>query len=700
VNFLVLETAILLLLLVACLSAFIFRPLKLPYTVGLVVVGFGIGHLEGFGIPADTLSELVLSPDLILFIFIPPLIFESAINLDNRLLERNLLPILALAGPGLILSMFLIGGLVSWLTPLAVGSALLFGALVSATDPVAVIALFKEFGVAKRLTVLLEGESMLNDATAIVAFEILLFVIASAGAATLNPSDVLLRITAVLVGGLLVGLLMGILMGFALALAKTEVLIQVTVSVIVAYMTFIIAEHYLHVSGVIAVMVAGLILGRHTSRRITAAQRVFFKEFWGYTAFLANSLVFLLVGLSSADFLGGFSAFDPRDLSLAVGIAIVAALLVRAIVVFSIIPPLNRYLSDGPIDWRYRAVMSWGGLRGAIALALVLSLDQNFSDRDLLLAMTLGVVLFTILVSGGTMGAIIHRLRLDTPHLIERLMEAEALFLASQRAADTLADLEQREPFRGTVPKSTGSRFQDKLNQAETALRTTWSSLRTSSKLSRRALWTQALALEQKGYQQLFDSGVISDGILEKLQLLVDLKREAARMDHIPPPVAAHELLTAGWGGKMRSGFVERQSRGEQLLDDVMEQGLSDLVRDQRQKQALQTSYEYELAMFEVAGDVAVQIEELAKQHALEKAIAAGCVRAYQTMREQSLRRLRDAAIDEPRLVCDLQALIVRQHALSGAAKMVDQLVAQGLISREIAAKTRAELSEPWVKAE
>jgi CPA1 family monovalent cation:H+ antiporter len=330
----------------------------------------------------------------------------------------------------------------------------------------------------------------------------------------------------------------------------------------------------------------------------------------------------------------------------------------------------------------------------------VLSLDQNFSDRDLLLAMTLGVVLFTILVSGGTMGAIIHRLRLDTPHLIERLMEAEALFLASQRAADTLADLEQREPFRGTVPKSTGSRFQDKLNQAETALRTTWSSLRTSSKLSRRALWTQALALEQKGYQQLFDSGVISDGILEKLQLLVDLKREAARMDHIPPPVAAHELLTAGWGGKMRSGFVERQSRGEQLLDDVMEQGLSDLVRDQRQKQALQTSYEYELAMFEVAGDVAVQIEELAKQHALEKAIAAGCVRAYQTMREQSLRRLRDAAIDEPRLVCDLQALIVRQHALSGAAKMVDQLVAQGLISREIAAKTRAELSEPWVKAE
>ena len=586
-NVLALESTILLLLLVACLSVFIFRPLKLPYTVGLVIVGFGIGQIERFAIPDGALGELALSPDLILFIFIPPLIFESAINLDNRLLERNLIPILVLAGPGLILSMFLIGGLISWLTPLAIGSALLFGALVSATDPVAVIAIFKEFGVAKRLTILVEGESMLNDATAIVAFEIVLFLVASAGTETFSPSGALLRVAVVLLGGLLVGLLMGVLMDFALALAKTEVLIQATVSVIVAYMTFIIAEHYLHVSGVVAVMVAGIVLGRHFSRRITAPQRAFFKEFWDYVAFLTNSLVFLLVGLYSADFFGGFSAYDTGKLWLAVGIAIVAALLIRTLIVFALIPPINRYLTDGPIDWRYRVVMSWGGLRGAVALALVLSLDQSFANRDLLLAMTLGVVLFTILVSGGTMGTIIHRLRLDTPHLIERLIEAEALFLASQHASDTLVDLEQKEPFRATVPESTRSRFRDKLNQADTALRAIWSSLGASSKLSRRALWTQALALEQKGYQVLFDTGVISEGVFEKLELLVDLKREAAHQDHLPPPVPAHEPLAAGWEGKMRSGFVKRQSRGDELLDDVMEQSLSDLVRDQRQRRAL-----------------------------------------------------------------------------------------------------------------
>jgi CPA1 family monovalent cation:H+ antiporter len=485
---------------------------------------------------------------------------------------------------------------------------------------------------------------------------------------------------------------MGILMGYVLALARTDILIQVTVSVIVAYMTFIVAEHYLHVSGVLAVMVAGLIVGRYTSRRITPAQRAFFKEFWTYAAFLANSLVFLLVGLSSVGFFGGFGTFESGEPWSAIGLAIVAALLARAVVVFSLIPPLNRFLADGPVGWPYQTVMCWGGLRGAVALALVLSLDPGFAHRDLLLAMTLGVVLFTILFSGGSMGAIIRRLRLDTPQVVDRLIGAEALFLASQRAADTVAELEGKEPFQAKVLESASRRIRDKLQEAQTALEATWASLRSSAKLNRRVLWAQAVALEQKGYQQMFDAGAISEEVLEKLQLLVDLKREAVRADQIPPPVAAHEPLATGWEGKMQSGFVDRRPGTADLLEDVMEQGLSDLVRDQRHRQAMKVGYEYEFAMFEVAGGVAEQIERLARQHALDEVIAAGCVRAYQTLREQSLRRLRDAANNDPLLVRDLQALIVRQHALSQAGKLLDQFVAQGLISSEIAAKTIADL--------
>jgi len=692
VSILGLETAVLLLLLVACLSAFIFRPLKLPYTVGLVAVGFGLGHLERLGVPSAALQDVVLSPHLILYIFVPPLIFESAINLDNRLLERNLVPILVLAAPGLMLSMFLIGGSIAWLTPLTLGSALLFGALISATDPVAVIALFKEFGVARRLTLLLEGESMLNDATAIVAFEVVLFVVASDGLQTLSPGHVLGRVALVLLGGLGVGILMGKLAGYALVLVKRDGLIQVTVSVIVAYMTFIVAEHYLHVSGVIAVMVAGLTLGRHASERITAAQRAFFKEFWEFAAFLANSLVFLLVGLSSVQLFGRIRAFEPGELGVAIGLAVGVAVLARAVVVFSLIPPLNRFLRDGPIGWRFQTVMAWGGLRGAVALALVLSLDEGFADRDLLLAMTLGVVLFTILVSGGTMGTLIHRLRLDTPEHIDRLLGAEAMYLASRSAVDALAKLDEKEPFRMAVLEDARRRLQGRLKQAETALSEAWSAAGASPRFSRRALWSQAVALEQRGYQRLFDAGVVSEGVFGKLQLLVDLKRESVRQDHIPPPVAAHEPLAAGWEAKLRSGFLDRRSGTGDLLEDVMQPGLSDLVRGQRHRQDLRVSYEYEFALFEVTGGVAQEVARLAKQHALDEVIAAGCVRAYQTLREQSLRRLNAAATDEPALVGELQALILRRYALSDAGKMLDQFVVQGLISSEIAAKTRASL--------
>lgn len=687
-----LETVVLLLLLVACLSAFIFRPLKLPYTVGLVAVGFALGHLERLGVPSAALRDVVLSPQLILYIFVPPLIFQSAINLDNRLLERNLVPILVLAAPGLMLSMFLIGGLIAWLTPLALGSALLFGALISATDPVAVIALFKEFGVARRLTLLLEGESMLNDATAIVAFEVVLFLVASEGAQTLAPGHVLGRVALVLLGGLVVGFLMGKLAGYALVLVKRDGLIQVTVSVIVAYMTFIVAEHYLHVSGVIAVMVAGLTVGRHASERITAAQRAFFKEFWEFAAFLANSLVFLLVGLSSVHLFGRIRAFEPGELGLAIGLAVGVAVIARVLVVFSLIPPLNRFLRDGPIGWRFQTVMAWGGLRGAVALALVLSLDEGFADRDLLLAMTLGVVLFTILVSGGTMGTLIHRLRLDTPEHIDRLLGAEARYLASRSAAEALAKLDEKEPFLPAVLDDSRRRLQDRLQQAEYALTEAWSAARSSPSFSRRALWSQAVALEHRGYQRLFDTGVVSEAVFKRLELLVDLKRESVRLDHIPPPVAAHEPLGTGWEGRLRSGFLDRRAATGERLEDLMQDGLGDLVRGQRHRRDLMVSYEYEFALFEVTGDVAEEVGRLARHHALDEDIAAGCVRAYQVLREQSLRRLRSAATDEPALVEELQASILRRHALSDAKKMLDRIVAEGLIASEIAAKTLASL--------
>ena len=173
------EIDILVLLLVACLAAIAFKKINFPYTVGLVIVGLVLSFLARNIEALEVVNTFRLSEEIILFIFVPPLIFESALNMDSRLLLRNLSPVLVLAAPGLLISTAIVGFTLAWLTPLTLGQALLFGSLISATDPVAVIALFKELGAPKQLAILVEGESLFNDATAIVTFNIILGIIAA-----------------------------------------------------------------------------------------------------------------------------------------------------------------------------------------------------------------------------------------------------------------------------------------------------------------------------------------------------------------------------------------------------------------------------------------------------------------------------------------------------------------------------------------
>jgi monovalent cation:H+ antiporter, CPA1 family len=684
------QTEILLLLLVACLSALAFKRLHFPYTAGLVIVGLGVGLLERIGLPIASFEEIILSPELILFIFLPPLIFESALNLDDQLLVRNLVPILTLAVPGLAISMVVVAGLLSWLTPLPLFYAMLFGALISATDPVAVIALFKEIGVPKRLTVLVEGESILNDATAIVAFELVLFVIVSGGLEAITAGDVIFRVATVLAGGVLLGWVMGTLLGHALLLGKDEPLVQATVSVIAAYMTFIVAEHYLSLSGVIAVMTAGLVFGRRKSRRLAPKTRSFFHDFWRYIAFLANSLIFLLVGLSAAGFIGRLPASEPQGLWSMILLAIPAAILARGLVVFSLIPPLNRYLKDSPIPWPYQTVMFWGGLRGAVALALVLSLDTDFANRDLLIAMTLSVALFTIIVSGATTKRLIRGLRINRPTVMERLERAQALCLARQNAINVLDELAHKEQLQPLALDRLKAKSHAALGKAEALLHAIWGELGSSSELSRQAVWLEALRLEQRGYQQISDTGVLSEGALNKLVLSVHLKRDAVLGNQIPPPVPSHEELDTRWEEHLLPGVVEPDSPAGDMLQQVLHESPSDWVRKEQQVTRLRSRYEYEMATFEAAEQVVGQISWLGEQGIVDATIAQDCAGAYADVREAALQRLRTMSRDRPQLVVELQQSIIGQGMLNRTQDMLWGLVARGIISRASAKETEA----------
>lgn len=386
---LLIEEIVIALLAIAVLVGIAAHRLRVPYTVGLVLMGLLMTLYQGV--------DFTLSPNLILALLVPPLIFEAAFHLNLDDLRHNLVPILALALPGVVLTMFIVGGIVSIGAGLSFPTALVFGALVSATDPVSVVALFRSMGVPKRLQVLLEGESLFNDGTAIVMFN-LVIVVAATGASHFNLTRSLIEFLRVSGGGLLIGLLLGVVVSQIISRID-DYLIETTLTIVLAYGAYLVAEA-IGVSGVLAVVAAGLTNGNIGPRGMSPTTRIVLYNFWDNAAFLANSFIFLLIGLQ-INLPALFEGWRP------ILWAILAMLVARAIAVYGLARVGNGISSH----WQH--VLFWGGLRGAISLALVLSLPALLPQAtDQLQTMAFGVVLFTLIVQGFTMKPLVARLGL------------------------------------------------------------------------------------------------------------------------------------------------------------------------------------------------------------------------------------------------------------------------------------------------
>jgi CPA1 family monovalent cation:H+ antiporter len=420
-NFIATESLIIELLLAASLVAIAVRRLRAPYTVGLVIAGL----LITFHKPV----HFELTPELILGLFVPPLVFEAGLHIELKRLRENLVPILVLAVPGVLLTTLVVGLVVSIGLNRSIGSGLVFGALISATDPVAVVAFFRKTSAPRRLAVLVEGESLFNDGIAIVIFNLALAgVIAASG----SPSPLaapgfvgaVIAFIRVSVGGFAIGLGLGWLTSRVIA-QLDDYLIETTLTVALAFGAYVVAER-LGVSGVLAVVAAGLVNGNIGPRGMSPTTRIVVFNFWECLAFVVNSLVFLMIGLDVN--LPQLSS-RPRPILTAV----VAVLAGRAAAVYGLSWLLSRKRYALPMP--YRHVLFWGGLRGAISLALVLSLPAAFGDRDLFRVMALGVVLFTLLGQATTIPVLIRRLGLIKHDEAELEYERRQGRLAAARAA-------------------------------------------------------------------------------------------------------------------------------------------------------------------------------------------------------------------------------------------------------------------------
>lgn len=434
--------------LLAIASALFFaaKRVKLPYTVLLVLTGIllvPIVSLPGLEPIFGFLDDLKLSPELLFYIFLPVLIFESAFNMNIRRMVESAWSITLLSIIGLLISTLVIASSLYFILPL-VGLeipfivALLFGSIISATDPVAVLALFKDYGAPKRLSLIFEGESLFNDGTAVALFLVVLTIAQNGFDGASTVLDGVLMFAGMVIIGALIGLVMASLFSLALRYTRSNEFVTVTLLVISAHLVFITTEAvnqngifglHIHVSPIIATTVAALFLGNYARHILLPRTDQYLTQTVELVAFVANSLVFLLAGILFAT-----TQINLADLWLPILITIIVVALARVITVYSIGIPLNRSKLEAPLPSSWLKLLSWGSLRGALAIIIVFLIPEDltlpdwayaYSVRDFILALTIGCILATLFIKAPTIGPLIRRYKLSDPRAIDRAHEVD-----------------------------------------------------------------------------------------------------------------------------------------------------------------------------------------------------------------------------------------------------------------------------------
>jgi Na+:H+ antiporter len=504
------------LLIAASAIAIVTSRFKIPYTVALVLGGFAIDlfHLPIVSALGETESSHILTPEIILILFLPALLFESGININVRHLRENLAPITLLAVAGVLAATVITAYAIHWVAGLPLFPAFLFGALISATDPISVLALFKDLGVSKRLAVLIEGESLFNDGTSVVTFQIILGAMVSGDFSLIDGVS---RFLVVVLGGAALGMVLG----YAASKITQQVddpRIEITLTTILAYSSYLIAEH-LHVSGVIATVAAGLMIGNFGAQiGMSARTRVALWSFWEYVSFVINSLVFLLIGIE----VHTVSLFQHWH---AILIAIGAVLLGRALSVYVLAPLAAAMGHKIPGTWQH--VLVWGGIHGSVSMALALSLARNVPDRDLILTLTFGVVAFSITVQGLTVKPLLRALGIEMGREDE-YDRAKVRHIATSAAQRELDRLMSDHVISRPTYQQLHRDLEARLKAVQEEITTLHDSNETAAADELRMATARLIAAEKSAIQHSANEGLVSLHTAEDMLAKADSRLEQA----------------------------------------------------------------------------------------------------------------------------------------------------------------------------
>ena len=502
------EVTFLILLIITSIVAIIADKFNFPYTIALVLVGLFIGYMHLINAPH-------LSKDLLYYVFLPPLIFQTAIHLKFDDLKRDFPVILTLVIPGVILSTIItavvfmaIGKEFFANISLAVG--LLFGAAVAATDPVAVISIFEKLGVPRRLRFLVDSESLLNDGTAIVIFTIILEIIEK----KLSSYNIAVFDFFFVVGiGLFIGYLIGIFADEVINRVY-DPMVVITVTTVSAYFSFILADR-LGGSGVMSTVAAGLVIGTKSfEKQIYPSIKLTTETFWNYVAFLANSLIFLLIGLSiNINMLFYYWQW--------IVIAYVAMMVARYIVVFFTWGVFANTTYKFPFSWS--VIMGWGGIRGALTMVLAMSLPDDFQYKELIVTMVFGVVLLSIVIQGITMPFLIKLLKLNIAK--EQVLEYEEIktkIKMIQQIISYLNDLKNKMLISQNTFDELIKEYRDKLNSLSEKLQSLNIDINEYKTEESLKIKREILMREKDYLLELYRNGNISNKTYKKLADEID----------------------------------------------------------------------------------------------------------------------------------------------------------------------------------
>jgi monovalent cation:H+ antiporter, CPA1 family len=525
--FLLILISVIGLLTVASYSSVLAKKLHFPYTILLFLVGVIIVTLAQYIPSFHFISKLELSKDLVFFLFLPTLIFESAFNMPYKKLLRDSVPLFSLSVVSLLVSTFLIGiffklGLSLFHIEIPYTISFLFGAIISATDPITVLSIFKEYGVPKRILHLFEGESLFNDGTAVALFFIIFGIIEAGTVINMQSITVgVLSFSSMIIGGIFFGLFMGVLFSKLIERVRDS-WAELTLTLILAHTTFILSEiiseqfTIFKISSIIATTIAAMTIGNYGRYKISGNVRKMMHSIWGYFAFISNSLIFLLMGM-----LIGKIDFHLSSLIIPIVLAISIVVAARAISIFSVLTPLNYFLKH-PISFNSQKLLAWGSLRGAIAITMLLFIPENFyiegwsmdiSPKEFLSVVVISCIVFTLMIKATTIKLLIQKMGIANLSLQEQFTLHQIKDLIDKRILQQLLACQEKQYVSDEVTDSLIKKYEIDERYEQEEIKKCYLKKREFENLLRK----YALGIERNSILSAFESKEVDEYTLKRI---------------------------------------------------------------------------------------------------------------------------------------------------------------------------------------